>query len=392
MAGSVLDGPSKAVGIAADVEMACDREGLEVKENDVVVGRAGDKGASPVGLHEDAGRTMADGHARDDLARGSVENNEIGRAEQRDENAFAVRRELESIGAAGVGLDGGNDLHLREVDDGDGAIAGVGDPGLFAVGRYVEAFVARADRNDRFIPIAARGPRHPAHGRLALRRSGHARWWAGRHSRRRARRYAGCAFGLVENRDRTCVDVGGEDAFGSGKDVDHVRAILADADDAIDCAGRRIVAANGFCCFGSEPEFAIDEVEAVGSAQRAEIDGRERLLRKEIDDGDGVIGAKAVIGDIGGFAVGGGDDFVRIFADGDARNDVQACGIDDRKGVIGLGQRQKRDPGGSLLSRGAGNESRSKPDADEVLVRSHGYPASNSTEIRRIDPCRQGNA
>jgi hypothetical protein len=56
-----------------------------------------------------------------------------------------------------------------------------------------------------------------------------------------------------------------------------------------------VVAADGFRSFGGEPDFTCDEGEAVRSAKRSEIDCRQRLLIKEIDDRERVEGAKAII-------------------------------------------------------------------------------------------------
>ena len=116
--------------------MGCDFKRLEVDDDDVVVGRAGDEGAGAVGLHQDSGGAVADGDALDFFARGRVEDDEVAAAEDGDEDQFAVEGELEAVGAERlwhrrVSID----LFCGEVDDGDVAVLGVGGPELLAIGR-----------------------------------------------------------------------------------------------------------------------------------------------------------------------------------------------------------------------------------------------------------------
>jgi hypothetical protein len=78
------------------------------------------------------------------------------------------------------------------------------------------------------------------------------------------------------------------------------------------------------------------------AAERAQIDDRQVFLVEQIDLGDGVQGAAAVIGDVGRFSVGRGDHFMRIGAGGNAANDRQCFGIDDGHGLIVFGEHEKR--------------------------------------------------
>ena len=106
-------------------------------------------------------------------------------------------------------------------------------------------------------------------------------------------------------------------------------AILADAHDPVDLAGCGIVTANAAGGFSGEPDFAVAKDQAVRTAQRAKIDGGQGLLRDQVDNRKSVIGSESVIGDVGGFAVGRSNDFVRIVADGNARDDL--AGSRDRR-------------------------------------------------------------
>jgi len=61
-------------------------------------------------------------------------------------------------------------------------------------------------------------------------------------------------------------------------------------------------------------------------------------LRDEIDDGECVECAGAVVGDVGGFAVGRGDDFVRVVANRGFGDNLESSGIDDGEGVVVFGE------------------------------------------------------
>ncbi len=136
-----------------------------------------------------------------------------------------------------------------------------------------------------------------------------------------------------------------------GKDVDHVGAVLAGAHDPVDLAAPGIIAADGLGRFSSEPDLALHEGQPVRAAQGAKFDLRFRLLTDEVDNRQGVKLAEAVIGHIRRMAIRGGDYFVRIVADGNARDDVQAEGINDGESVVLLGEDQERGFGGRGLCR-----------------------------------------
>ena len=68
--------------------------------------------------------------------------------------------------------------------------------------------------------------------------------------------------------------------------------------------GSGVEAADDLGAFGGEVEFAADEGEAVGAGEGAEVDGGEGGVVDEVEDGEGVEGAEAVVGDVGGGAVG----------------------------------------------------------------------------------------
>ena len=76
----------------------------------------------------------------------------------------------------------------------------------------------------------------------------------------------------------------------------------------------------------------------MGTAKPAEIDLLKSFLVGEIEHGERVIRAAAVVRYVGGRTVGGSNDFVRIVADGKFAEDFESCGIDDGQGVIGFGQ------------------------------------------------------
>ena len=79
---------------------------------------------------------------------------------------FAVRSEFQTIGAANVGIESLDDFLVGEIDDGDGAVLGVGGPDFFVVGGDVEAFVTAANSDEGLIPVGTWRP-----GRWTRRRS-----------------------------------------------------------------------------------------------------------------------------------------------------------------------------------------------------------------------------
>jgi hypothetical protein len=72
------------------------------------------------------------------------------------------------------------------------------------------------------------------------------------------------------------------------------------------------------------------------------------------EDGYGVEGAEAVVGDVGGGAVGGGDDLVRVGADGEFVENLEGGGVDYGEGVVVLGESEERGLG--LGGEGHGDE------------------------------------
>ena len=230
---------------------------------------------------KNAGAAAAEFEALDFFSLGGVEDDEVAGAEIGNEDAFAVESEFEAIGhAAGDGecLD---KFFGGDVDDGDGGVAGVGGPKFCAVGGEVETFRAVADGDGGDVPIFLIG---------VGRRRG---------ARRRAGRSTESGDGLVDDGDGIGVDVGGEDAREIAGDVEHVGAILADAENPIDFHSGGIDTADELVGFGGEIKFAAGKIETVGTANGAEVNGRQSFLCNEVDDGDGVERAleAAVVGD-----------------------------------------------------------------------------------------------
>ena len=85
----------------------------------------------------------------------------------------------------------------------------------------------------------------------------------------------------------------------------------------------------------------------------------------EVEDGEGVEGAEAVVGDVGSGAVGGGDDLVWVVADGEFVEDLEGVGVDDGEGVVVLGEGEES----ALGVRGGGDCDESCGGAESV---SHG--------------------
>ena len=138
--------------------------------------------------------------------------------------------------------------------DRDRAILRVRDPCLFAIGRNVKSLRAVPTGITVSFQSPPGGPRQPTCSILPARARRTRRWR--RHARRRSHRRSRCAFCIIQNRDRCRVHVGGHDAFGVGKHIEHVRPVLADAHDAIDFAGCRIIAADRLRRLRREPQLA----------------------------------------------------------------------------------------------------------------------------------------
>ena len=213
------------------------------------------------------------------------------------------------------------------VDDGDGAVLRVGDPDFFLVGREVEAFGAVAYGDYGLVPVGAGG--------------GRARHVEGLH---------------VDEAYGAGAYVGGDDVLEVGRDVDHVRAVLAGAEDPVDFLSGGVEAADGLGGFGGEVELAADEGEAVRAAEGAEVDGGPGLVVDEVEDGEGMEGSEAVVGDVGGGAVGGGDDLVGVGTYGEGVEGLEGGGVDDGESVVVLGEREER---GLRVRKGSGGEAKS---------------------------------
>jgi len=155
-------------------------QGFEVDDGDVVVGGAGYEGSGAVGIHEDAGGSVADGQPLDGFASGGVDDDQIGASEKRDEDEFAVEGKLQAVGALDVGGESLDYGFRVGIEDGDGAVLSVRYPDLFAVGGDVEALGAVADFDYGLVPVGSRA----AGGRAGRRASasGLTRTLAGRRT------------------------------------------------------------------------------------------------------------------------------------------------------------------------------------------------------------------
>src|ERR1017187_4128354 len=175
----------------------------------------------------------------------------------------------------------------------------------------------------------------------------HGTAWRRRHlcgsGVRRAGRWShGTANRLFDDAHRAGANIGGDDALQVRPDVDHVSAVLAGAENPIDLLSGRIIAADGFGGFRGEPRLAAGEIQSMRAAQRSKVNRRQSLSCYEIDYGECVVSSAAVVGDVGSLAICRGDDFVRIVADGNARNRFQRDGIDNGERVSGFGEHQQR--------------------------------------------------
>jgi hypothetical protein len=108
------------------------------------------------------------------------------------------------------------------------------------------------------------------------------------------------------------------------RDVDHVRAILACAEDPVDLVRLRIVAANRLRCFGREPGLAANIRKSMGTAQRTEIDGGECFLRNKVNDCQRVEGSRTIVRNVCQCAVGRGNHLMRVVAYGHFPDNLQA--------------------------------------------------------------------
>src|SRR6266851_2276153 len=315
--GSVAEGPGEAVRAVAGGDAGGDFEGFQVEDSNGFVASDGDIGAGAIRKDENAFGLAAEAEALDFLAGWRVENDQLVAGEIGDEGKLAIGSELEAVGALGVEVERLNDFFRGDVNDGDGAVAGIGGPEFAAVGRNVATFGTFADGNH------GGGP-------------------------------AGGVGAALKHSDGVRADVGSEEQRAVLREDEHVRAVLADAEEPVELIGGGIVAGDESVVFGGEPDLAIGKGDAVRAAQSAEINAAEFLLGEQINHRKSVAwGASAVVGDEGEFAVVGGGDFVRSFAGGDLGHRLEGGGIDDGKSGVFLIEDEK---GGGRSLRLGGSE------------------------------------
>jgi len=141
---------------------------------------------------------------------------------------------------------------------------------------------------------------------------------------------------MVGYRHRARVHIGHHDALGVGKHVKHMRAILADTEHPVDLVLGRVVSANALGALGGEPQLALLKVEAVGTIQRAQVEALERLGCHQVEYGNRVKGAKAVVRHISRAPILRGNHFVRIVAHGHARRNTQRRWINNGQRMVVL--------------------------------------------------------
>jgi hypothetical protein len=81
-------------------------------------------------------------------------------------------------------------------------------------------------------------------------------------------------------------------------------AILAGAKYPVDFLSSGVVAPDRLGRLCSKPDLAADKGEAVRAAQRAEVNRRECPLANEVEHGQRVVGAPAVVRDVRRCSVG----------------------------------------------------------------------------------------
>ncbi len=97
----------------------------------------------------------------------------------------------------------------------------------------------------------------------------------------------------LDDADGAGAHIRGDDALLVVRDVDHVGAILAGAENPVDLLRGGVVASNGLGRFGSEPGLAPDKGESMRATKWAEVDGRERAMPNQVEHGEGVVGAES---------------------------------------------------------------------------------------------------
>ena len=70
------------------------------------------------------------------------------------------------------------------------------------------------------------------------------------------------------------------------------------------------------------------------AAQGAKFNRLQGLLFHKVDNRKRVKRAESVVGDVSGAAVGGSDNFVGVFTDGDSGDNLESDGIDDGQRVV----------------------------------------------------------
>src|SRR6266702_48847 len=312
--GSVAEGPGEAVGAVAGGDAGGDFEGFQVEDSNGFFACDGYIGARAIGKDENAFGLAAEAEALDFLAGWRVEDDQLVAGEIGDDGKLAIRSELEAVGALGVEVERLHNLFCGDVNDGDGAVAGIGSPEFAAIGRNVATFGTFADGNHGGAP-------------------------------------AGGIGAALKQGDGVRADVGSEEQRAVLREDEHVSAVLADAEEPVELIGGGIVTGDESVVFGGEPDLAIGEGDAVRAAQSAEINAAEFLLGEQINHRKSVAwGARAVVGDEGEFPVVRGGDFVRSFAGGDLGHGLESGGIDDGKGGVFLIEDEKR--GGRSLRLG----------------------------------------
>ena len=331
---------------------------------------------------------------------GGVQGDQVAAAHRGDQRLLPVRGELQAVGTPRPGIDRGDDLLGTDIDDRDAGISRVGRPQLLAVRRDVEAFRSSPHRDDRLPPArssaeaarrwaaaTARAARRPATGRAIARRSAEAarrrtirrrttraaRGRTAEAARRRAvgGRAAGAAGGratrpagptagaasLLDDADGVRVDVRREELLPVLGDHDHVRPVLAQAEQPVDLVRLRVVASDRHAALGGEIRLAIGEPEAVRAAERGDVNAMDLLPRRDVDDGQGVASARTragVVGRDGELPVVGDDQLVRVLSRGGPARHLAARRVDDGHRVLALEQDQQRRRR-RLLRRGVGD-------------------------------------
>jgi hypothetical protein len=110
----------------------------------------------------------------------------------------------------------------------------------------------------------------------------------------------------------------------------------------------------GFGALGGEPQFSANKLQAMRAPQSSEVDDRQRFLIDQVDDGNGVVRAAAIIGDVGGFPIRGSNDFMRIGPGGNLSDNREVRRINDEQGLLTFRKHEQ----GCLWSLGSVEQSR----------------------------------